>query len=140
MRSFLLIIALFTLTACSSAKVRARTLYTNRSNLASRILDTPDPAKGATGLGQCIWIHWNVSQQYDDLKLDVTIRFENKTERHEQFPVQGLFGTQTVEIPSSEYTENGPLLSYQILLLSGERVIASTKHKLWVEKIEIHDV
>ncbi len=140
MRSILLIIALITLTACSSSKVRARTLYTNRSNLSSRILDTPDPAKGEAGLGQCIWIRWNVSQRYENLQLDVTIRFENSTERLEQIPVEGLFGTQTIEITSPEYKEKGAILSYQILLKSGDRIIASTKHKLWVEKIEIQDV
>jgi hypothetical protein len=139
-RSILLIIVLFFLTSCGSAKVRARTLYTNRSNLASRILDTPDPLKGNTGLGQCIWVRWNVPKQYNDLQLDVTIRFENKTERHELFPVQGLFGTLSIEISPSEYLEKGPLLSYQILLKSGDCVVASTRHKLWVEKIEILDV
>jgi hypothetical protein len=139
-RSILLIIAIFALTACSSAKVRARTLYINRSTLASRTLDTPDPAKGTAGLGQCVWIRWNVPEQYEDLKLDVTIRFENGNERQEQVPLKGLFGSQAIEITPTEYKENGPLLSYRIVLKNGNRSLASTKHKLWVEKIEIRDV
>jgi hypothetical protein len=139
-RSILLILFLFTLSACSSAKVRARTLYTSRNNLASRILDTPDPAKETTKIEQLVWIRWNNPKQCSNLALDVTIRFKNGMERHEQHPVEGLFGTLTIKVSSAELQEKGPLLSYQILLKSGSQVIASTKHKLWVEKVEIADL
>jgi hypothetical protein len=138
-RFFILIFSLFALSACSAAKVRARTLYTDRSFLASRIRDTPDPAKGSTGQGQLLWIRWNVPENYTDLHLDAIIRFTDKTDRTEQIPLKGLFGAESIEISSTEFTEKGPILSYQILLKNGEKTLASTKHKLWVEKIIITD-
>lgn len=140
MRIFTLLLGLICLTACSSPHVKARTFYTSRKDLASYILDTPDPEKSTMGLGQVIWVRWETPHVEDDSVIDATVRFTDGSEKNTIYPVDSRWGWLMIEIPSQERTEKGDLLSYKILLRNNEKVLSSTQHKLWVEKVEIKDL
>lgn len=131
---------LFCLTGCVGPRVQARSFYTSRRDLASYVIDTPDPEKATKRLGQRIWVTW-VTPSYDaDTHLDVTLRFADKTERKELLPITSKLGEAYLEISPEETRKTGGLLSYKILLCQKDSVLAKTKHKLWVEKVTITDV
>ena len=132
-----LFVGLFCLTACSTPEIKARTFYTSRKDLASYVIDTPDPEKTTIGLGQVIWVRWTCPHVDPTTVVDATIRFKNGSERHSVYPVDTQYGWLTLEIPSDEHKERGDILSYKILLKRGDEILATTQHKLWVERITI---
>ena len=134
-----LLTAVICLTACSTPEISARTFYTSRKDLASYVIDTPDPEKTSMGLGQAIWVRWICPQVDPDTVIDATIRFDNSSERHDIYPVDSRYGWLTLDIPSDERKEKEGILSYKILLKHGDEILASTQHKLWVEKINISE-
>jgi hypothetical protein len=139
-RACIVFLSLLCLTACSSPQLKARTFYTSRKDLASYVLDTPDPEKSTTGLGQVIWVRWLTPRFEKDTVIDATIRFKDGTEKNTVYPLSTRGGWLMIEIPSEEREEHGNLLCYKILLRRGNTILTSTKHKLWVEKIDIKDL
>ncbi len=135
-------LALFTLLAagCSKPSVSARTFYTSRDDLAAYVIGTPDPQIASKGLGQSIWVRWRAPELSEKTHLDATILFNDESERHETYPVANKFGWMMVEIKDTEYKEKKGLASYSISLCDGETILASTKHKMWIDKIEIEDL
>jgi hypothetical protein len=125
------------LTACSTPEIKARTFYTSRRDLASYVVDTPDPEKTTTGLGQVIWVRWTCPHTDPETVIEAAIRFKKGAERHSLHPVDARYGWLMLEVPSDERKEKGDILSYKILLKHGSEVLASTQHKLWVEAITI---
>ena len=140
MKFFLSLFSLVCLTSCSSPSIKARSFYTSRQDLASYMLDTPDPDKTTTGLGQVLWVRWFCPQIDDEIVIDATLRFKDESDRHEIYPVQSRYGWLMIEIPTDERTKKGDLVSYNIVLRRANTILTSTKHKLWVEKIEIKDL
>ena len=136
-RAFALVLGLVALTACSSPEIKARSFYTSRKDLASYVLDTPDPEKSTMGLGQVVWVRWVAPRVEEGVVIDATMRFKDGSEKNTVYPVDSKWGWLMIEIPSKERTEKGDLLSYKILLRRNDEVLASTQHKLWVEKVEI---
>lgn len=132
-----LLCGIFCLTACSTPEIKARTFYTSRKDLASYIIDTPDPEKRTIGLGQVVWVRWTCPQVDPETVVDATIRFKNGSERRIITPIDARYGWLTLEVPSDERKEKGDILSYKILLKRGEETLASTQHKLWVESITV---
>lgn len=45
-----------------------------------------------------------------------------------------------LDVPSEERVEKGDILSYKIVVRHNDEILASTQHKLWVEKVEIRDI
>ena len=117
--------------------VQARSFYTSRRDLASFVVDTPDPEKSTKRLGQKIWVTWQTPSYNENTHLEVTIRFIDGRERQETLPITSKIGEMYIQITPHEVVATGGLLSYKILLTQKEEVLATTKHKLWVEKIEI---
>ncbi len=138
MRACILLGCLF-LCACSSPYVAARSFYTSRKDLASYVLDTPDPEKTSMGLGQLIWVRWKAPQTDNDLVIDATLRFTDGSEKAISYSLDGKGGWLMIEIPAEERQQRGSLLSYKIILRHNKEILASTQHKLWVEKVEIMD-
>ena len=138
-RSFFFLLGCLFLTSCSAPHVTARTFYTSRKDLASYILDTPDPEKTTIGLGQVIWVRWAAPRAANGVVIDATLRFTGGSEKNTVYPVDSIGGWLMIEIPAEERKERGDLLSYNILLRRNDETIAKTQHKLWVEKIEIKD-
>lgn len=137
---FFVVIGCLLATACSSPYISARSFYTSRKDLASYVLDTPDPDKTTMGLGQLIWVRWKAPRAENDLVIDSTLRFTDGSEKNTVYPVDPHGGWLMIEISSEERKEKGDLLSYTILLRRDGEILASTQHKLWVEKVEIVDL
>ena len=57
-----LLFGIICLTGCSTPEIKARTFYTSRKDLASYVIDTPDPEKRTIGQGQVIWVRWTCPQ------------------------------------------------------------------------------
>jgi len=131
----------FLVAGCSKQpSVCARTFYTSRNDLAAYVIGTPDPQIATKGLGQSIWVRWTAPKAHENTHLDVTIRFNDESERHETYPIHNRFGWVMVEIKDTEYKEKKGLAAYSISLREGETILATTKHKMWVDKIEIKDL
>jgi hypothetical protein len=92
------------------------------------------------GLGQVIWVRWVAPRVEKGLVIDATIRFKDASEKTMVYPVTTKRGCLMIEIPSEEHAEKGDVQSYKILLRRNDEILASTKHKLWVEKVEIKDI
>jgi hypothetical protein len=140
MKRTALLLVMFMVTSCTGPKVRARSFFTSKKDLASLVVDTPDPEKSTKKLGQVVWVRWRVASTEEPTTLDVRLRFQDESERRVQYPITDTRGSLLIEIPPEERLSKGGLLSYQILLLQNEKTIASTRHKLWVEKVEIKDL
>jgi hypothetical protein len=136
-RLFALLTGMLCLTACSTPEISARTFYTSRRDLASYVVDTPDPEKTTIGLGQVIWVRWVCPETDSETAIDAIIRFKDGSEKNIVSPVDTRYGWLMLEIPSDERKEKGDILSYKILLKRGSETLASTQHKLWVEPIKI---
>ena len=103
------------------------------------MLDTPDPDKETTGLGQMIWVRWACPSVEEGMAINATLRFKDSSERHEIYSIDSRYGWLMIQVPSDEYAQTGGILSYQILLRHNDETLASTTHKLWVEKVEVSD-
>ena len=130
MKIVVLLLGLLSITACTSPEIKARSFYTSRKDLASYMLDTPDPDKTSTELGQVIWVRWFCPTLDPETVIDATLRFKDFSERHQTYPVQSRYGWLMIEVPSNEYAEKGGIIGYDILLRRGEDTLASTAHKL----------
>jgi len=134
------LLSLLVLSSCAQPKLQVRTFYTSRNDLASYVLDTPDPLKSTKGLGQTVWIRWSGRNLPNETHLDVTLRFNDLSERHEQYPLSSTCGWIMVDIPDHEYKQKGGLLSYAIKLRTKDEVLATSYHKMWTDKIEIQEL
>jgi len=140
MRIYALLLSAIFVAGCSKPSVCARTFYTSRNDLAAYVVGTPDPQIATKGLGQSIWVRWTAPALSETIYLDVTIRFADESERHETYPVQNRYGWLMVEITDTEYKKTKGLAAYSISLKDGENILATTKHKLWIDKIQIDDM
>jgi hypothetical protein len=132
-------LAMLALTGCMGPSVQAQSFYTSRRDLASYVIDTPDPEKSTKRLGQKIWVTWHTPRYDEDTRLDVSIRFVDGRERKEVHPITSKIGEMYIQISPREVAATDGLLSYKIQLMQKDQVLATTKHKLWVEKIEISE-
>lgn len=115
-----------------------RTEYLSHENLASYIINTPDPLLDNPPIGQRLIISWAVPQStlnMDDLHIEVTIRFRNKEEVHESFRVCALSGQYIYKILNARFLETDGIQTYKVELKSGDTIIEEWRHQLWVELI-----
>lgn len=133
---YLLCVALLFLTSCSSRPLTVQTEYWRQKDLASYIVDTPDPQKQEPVFGQRIRISWHAPQN-DALSLNVTIRLKNGDELQETYPLKKPSGELIVPVVGDNYSNKGGILSYRVLLQSGTEVIAESRHRFWVERINV---
>jgi hypothetical protein len=139
MKRTILFLSLLALSGCTTPSVQARSFYTSRRDLASYIVDTPDPDKETKRAGQKIWVRWFTPSYNDKTTLNATIRFEDGTERKEQYPISSHAGDLSIEISPDECTATGGVLCYKIVLCQDSIPLATTRHKLWTEKVEIKE-
>lgn len=133
---YVLYVALLLLTSCSRGPLSVQTEYWRQKDLASYIVDTPDPQKQEPIFGQRIRISWSTAAK-DPLTLNVTIRLKNGDEIHDVYPLKKPTGELIVPVVGDNFTQKGGILSYKIILLSGSEVIAETHHRFWVELIKV---
>lgn len=115
----------------------------SRRDLASVIVDTPDPTKDKPYFGERISINWYVpSGQFNETPIDLVIhvKLKNDKEKTERIPLTSHWGSYVYTIGPSEYELTGGILSYQVQLQSQGKTIAESQHKFWVEPVTISSI
>ena len=138
-RIFSALVFLTYFTSCSSTKLDVRSEYYSKQDLASYILDTPDPRKNSTDFGQRLNIDWGMNQETFEKanpELVLYVRLKNGEEKVSQIMLTRRQGHTFYPIFGNDYTKKGGLQSYLVQLKSDGKVLASSQHKLWVEKIK----
>ena len=126
------------LTSCSSANLYVRSEYYSRQNLASYAVDTPDPRKDSSDFGQRLVIGWSMTEsvfQSAPSELVLRVKLKNGEEKVSKIVLTKRQGRTFYPIFGNDYTKKGGLQSYLVQLESGGKVLTSSKHKLWVQKI-----
>ena len=118
---YLLLLFCLAFTACKSAPLTVQTEYWGRHDLASYVVDTPDPNKNSQEFGQRLRINWSISKEVftkAPCSLDITVRLKNGQEYKETHPLESASGEFIYPIVGVDYYQKGGLLSYQIELVS----------------------
>lgn len=129
------------LTGCSSNHyLSVQTLYFSRESLASYYTETPDPMLINPPVGQKLLVSWKIPRsylKYDELHVNVRIRFRNRTEVELNIPVEKMCGYYLYEIANEMYFETQGILTYKVDLIGGGAVLEEWRHQLWHEMINI---
>jgi hypothetical protein len=129
------------LASCSTKPhLEVESLYWSRRDLASSVVNTPDPEKQSRMFGQRVVISWSVSKKdfnSGPLELFIRVKLKDNEEIDQRIPLDNPSGTYYIPIYGDDFIKKGGLQSYSVQLLSGGKPIASRKHKLWVEPITI---
>lgn len=128
------------LSSCSKSSLSVQTDYITYKNLASYYVNTPDPRLNCPVIGQRLIISWSVPKtylSYEDLHLEITIRFRNREEVVEIFNLLRCRGTYVYSIFNQEYIEKRGILTYKIDLVGGGCVLEEWRHQIWTGLIEI---
>jgi hypothetical protein len=140
MRIILLILLICS--GCKKAPLTVQTEYWGRHDLASYVIDTPDPKKNSQEFGQRLRIEWSIPKEQfvkAPYTLDLTVRLKNGQEYKESNPLEHASGEFIYPIFGVDFYQKGGLLSYEVLIQSEGKVIAERHHKFWVEKITVTD-
>lgn len=140
MKHYFFLFAFLTLcTSCSNAHLSCRSEYFSRKNLASTIIDTPDPRKSSDEFGQRLVIRWKVTEKKfseGHLVLVLTVRLKNGEEKKSKITLKTRTGHTFYSIFGNDFAKKGGLQSYKAVLMSNGKALATSRHKLWVEKIK----
>lgn len=129
-----------TLASCSASYLTVQTDYLSHKNLASYYVGTPDPRQNYPTIGERLIIYWSVPKEllcYDDLHLEVTIRFRNREEVVEVFNIHKTRGTYIFALLNDDYLYHRGILTYKIDLVGGGYVFEEWRHQIWANLIEI---
>lgn len=142
MRFIFFALAIFNvlLCSCSSCPLSVQTEYLHREKLASYHVNTPDPLLDAPLLGQKLLVDWSLTKDYlcyEDLHLDIIIRFWNHQEFKSYVPIAQLTGTYLYEIRGEQFSELGGIQTYKVDLVGSGCILDEWKHQLWVELIKV---
>lgn len=138
MKYLILSIIAVSLTACSTKPLDVTTEYWSRKDLASSIMDTPDPNKDKPIFGQRILISWSVSKKTFDeglLELLIKVKLKNGQQTDQKIALEKSSGTYIFPIYGDDFTKKEGLQSYLIELQSNGQTIGTKRHKLWVNPI-----
>lgn len=122
-------------TGCSSEYLTIYTDYLSHENLASYYVGTPDPRLNHPPIGQRLILSWSVPKEYEDLHLEMTIRFRNREELQESLCLNRHSGTYIYSLEDEDYFEKKGILTYKVDLYSKDEIIEEWRHQLWTERI-----
>lgn len=134
---FLLILAPFSW-GCTRERLSAQTDYITVETLASYFVDTPDPRKFCPNQGQRLTITWSLPKEYNDyqdLHLELVVRFRNRNEDKLDIPIEKATGVYYYKILNEDYFSTGGILTYKITLVGSNQTLEEWKHQLWWEQI-----
>jgi len=139
-RFLLLTTASLLFTSCQQSYLTVQTDYLSYKNLASYYVGTPDPRMNCPPIGQRLIISWSVPKSflcYENLHLEVIIRFRNRQEQIELFNISNQRGTYVYTILNNDFIEKQGILTYKIDLVANDCVLEEWRHQIWAELIEI---
>lgn len=139
--AYLWFLALALLSSCGKSCLTVQTDYLTHKNLASYYVGTPDPRQNVPTVGQRLIISWSVPKtylSYENLRLEVTIRFRNREEVIEIFLIQKTRGTYVFALLNNDYFTKRGILTYKIDLFGGDCLLEEWRHKIWADLILIN--
>lgn len=128
------------LTSCGHS-LKVQIDYLTHKDLASYYVNTPDPRQNVSAVGQRLIIGWIVPKaylSYDDLHLEITIRFRNKEEVVEIFHLLKTRGTYVFSLFNEDYFSKRGILTYKINLIGNGTILDSWRHQIWFDLIQVN--
>lgn len=129
------------LSSCGRSSLTVQTDYLSHKNLASYFVSTPDPRQNVTAIGQRLIICWSVPKyylSYENLHLQVTIRFRNREELIEIFHLPKTRGTYVYALLNEDYIAKRGILTYKVDLIGGDCILEEWRHQIWTDLISFN--
>lgn len=129
------------LSACSSAPLSIQTTYLTPEYLASYVVETPDVRLECPFLGHQLNLTWNLNECYplSSTKIELTIRFRNRTEENIIISLNKKSGDYVYRIMNDEFIETGGILTYKADIKVCDEVVHTLYHQLWVDLISFDE-
>lgn len=139
-RFFIWLCLPFLLCSCCKKYLSVQTDYLTYKDLASYYVDTPDPRRYCPASGQRLIVSWGVPKEYlcyENLRLEITIRFRNREEVIETFQISKTRGTYVFTLLNDDYFSKRGILTYKIDLVGDGEILEEWRHKIWVDLIQL---
>jgi hypothetical protein len=136
------LLSLVLLAGCTIEKLNVRTEYLSHENLASYIVETPDPLLNNPPIGQQLIVSWSLPKNYldyEDLHLEITMRFRNREQIVKNICVTKVSGMFIYKLLNNEFIEKEGIQTYKVELIGGGEVLECWRHQLWVELIVLEN-
>lgn len=131
MYKLLLFVLLLCLCGCTHRSLTVQTQYFSKENLASFIINTPDPLLNTPPIGQRLIISWDLKQEwvwYEKFNLKLTVRYQNRQEITQDIAIYKKYGTYLFEVTNENYCDTGGIQTYHVELIGDEMVISEWRH------------
>jgi hypothetical protein len=128
------------LCSCCNSYLKVQSDYITYKDLASYYVDTPDPRRNCPAVGQRLIVSWGVPQKYlyyENLRLEITIRFRNREEKVEIFHISKNRGVYIFTLLNEDYFSKLGILTYKIDLVADGEILEEWRHKIWVDLIQL---
>lgn len=126
------------LSSCTQSHLAVYTDYLSHENLASYYVGTPDPYLNCPTIGQRLIIVWSLKKKhllYEDLHLNISIRFRNKQEITLNYPIRKVQGTYVYSLLNQDYIDADGILTYKVELIGGGCLLDEWRHQIWTNLI-----
>ncbi len=134
----LFIICMLSMFSCTN-RLSVQTQYVSYEDLASYIVNTPDPLLNNPPIGQKIIISWALPPKYfcmNDLHIELTMRFRTNHEICTQkIPIDKRSGLYVYSLLNDDYLRTNGIETYKVSIIGNGQVIEQWRHQLWVELI-----
>lgn len=124
--------------SCSRSPLHIQTTYLSKHDLASFIINTPDPALYDPPIGQKLILTWAIPKQYqghEDLSILLKIRFHNHESLEKTIKVGSSHGVYVYCLLNDDYCDKKGILTYKAELYQNSCLITQWLHQLWVDPI-----
>ena len=133
-----LLILLLLLTACYRPTLNLQTDYISKHQLASFIVNTPDPSLFDPPIGQRLILTCSIPKKLytpQGLWIYLKIRFRNFEQIEKKIKVCSPSGTYIYSILNQEFLDKKGILTFQAQLFYHDQILEEWKHQLWTELI-----
>lgn len=134
------LLALTLLTSCRCSMITVQSEYIDRESLASAHVGTPDPRLYNPPTGQRLIISWSLPREYgryQELYLNLTMRFRNREEKSHRITICQRQGTAVYEVLDAIYCETKGIQTYKIDLIGDGELLDAWRHQLWADFIHV---
>lgn len=117
-----------------------QTVYLSKHDLASFIVNTPDPTLFDPPIGQKLILTCSLAKKYfylEDIYILLKIRFHDNSELEKRIKVGSPSGIYTYYLLNDEFLEKKGILTYKAELYHQSQLIDCWRHQLWVDLITI---
>lgn len=142
MKKIALLFLCILLSGCTLSGISVHTDYLSRQNLASYYVNTPDPKLNNPPIGQRLIVTWALPRlylNYEDLLLEILIRFRTREQIVVNIPLYKTRGTYIYSLLDEEYFQKEGILTYKVTLYGNECILEEWKHQVWAELITFSD-